>query len=573
MPAANGVSYFTSAGNFGSRSYEGTLLGSNSSHDFSGSGDTLQRVELDKGFYLIVLQWEDNFYSIGETIGGGTKNDLDIYLKSDDGSILYGFNRDNLGGDPFEVMPFEVINATSTNIAIEKASGSTDDPVKFKYIVFRAGDSAKFDAEYLNVPPLPTSPTENSTIVGHANAKGAMTVGAARYTNTSQLESFSSTGGTPVAGEVGLRLKPDFTGPDGGNTSVNFGSKDLEGDNIPNFFGTSASAPHVGAVAALLLEAKDTFGIDIGSQQSDDWIKNTLQQTASNMGVHNFADGFGFISAINAIDGFANPSPQLIALNLENLDTSIYAPGDTSFTLILEGAYFGDETVVFFRDDTLDNVTIINDSTAEVTIPSFIGNPPLYVLNAQAPNTNGNDGGSSDTLTFSDPVFEDIVIKVDNTTKKYGVPIPALSFSVVFAETGLPIPQEHLDLLAPSISLSTTATPLSLIVDAGYAITATWDEGSLDPAITELYNLSATLGILSIEPIQVTITPVTPDPITYGDSLPAIQYTYTFDGPVDQAILDRTQQQHETGCSCSQWSSGSQWCTGSQWCACGKLYY
>ena len=170
---ANGKSYFTSAGNFASRSYESTLLGNNAAHDFDGNGDELQNLTLDVGFYLIVLQWEDSFYSIGETLSGGTANDLDIYLAEDNGDLLYGFNRNNLGGDPIEIMPFEVVNATTTNIKIERAVGSTNQDLKFKYVVFRAGDDQQFDAEYIGSTP---GTPAHSTIVGHANSADAMTV-------------------------------------------------------------------------------------------------------------------------------------------------------------------------------------------------------------------------------------------------------------------------------------------------------------------------------------------------------------------------------------------------------------
>ena len=48
---------------------------------------------------------------------------------------------------------------------------------------------------------------------------------------------YSSTGGT-------VRQKPDFTGADGVDTSVR---------GFRPFFGTSAAAPHLAAIAALVL--------------------------------------------------------------------------------------------------------------------------------------------------------------------------------------------------------------------------------------------------------------------------------------------------------------------------------
>ena len=115
-------------------------------------------------------------------------------------------------------------------------------------------------------------------------------------------------------------------------------------------FGTSAAAPHAGAVAALLLEAKSKFEINIGNQPANRWVKEILQESASNNGSYNRVSGYGFISAINAIDDFANPTPFLKKLNLENL-TSGQEPGDEAFELIIVGEYFSDSTVVFFRDE------------------------------------------------------------------------------------------------------------------------------------------------------------------------------------------------------------------------------
>lgn len=146
-----------------------------------------------------------------------------------------------------EILPFNVTANTTINLMVVRASGVQN--VDFKYIVFRGNLT------------INEHRADSSTIVGQGNARGAMAVGAARYTRTpafwgspAQMESFSSTGGTPINGVV--RNKPDFTAPDGVNTSVNFNSLDLEGDNTPNFFGTSCAAPHAAAGTALLLSAK-----------------------------------------------------------------------------------------------------------------------------------------------------------------------------------------------------------------------------------------------------------------------------------------------------------------------------
>jgi hypothetical protein len=168
---ADGVSYFSAAGNFASKSYEGTFSAAaapagviGQAHDYGG-GDIFQSISLVPGNYTIVLQWEDSIYSLLETTTG-TNNDLDIYLTRDNGVTLFGFNRNNLIGDPLEVLPFTVTANTSTNIMIVRAAGSQN--VRFKYVVFR-GD-VTFNEFH----------TGNSTIVGQANAEGAMAVGASR---------------------------------------------------------------------------------------------------------------------------------------------------------------------------------------------------------------------------------------------------------------------------------------------------------------------------------------------------------------------------------------------------------
>ena len=112
----------------------------------------------------------------------------------------------------------------------------------------------------------------SSTAWGHNNSKLAASVGAAQYwstpayhLNTSEGESvlsqFSSFGGTPILfdsdgqrkQEYEYRPQPHFIAPQNGDTSF-FEGSDPDNDFLPNFPGTSAAAPNVAAVAALLLE-------------------------------------------------------------------------------------------------------------------------------------------------------------------------------------------------------------------------------------------------------------------------------------------------------------------------------
>jgi hypothetical protein len=57
------------------------------------------------GNYMVVLQWKDDVYSMGQTSNGGTQNDLDIYLTDNNGQTLFGFNRNNIGGDRLKYSP------------------------------------------------------------------------------------------------------------------------------------------------------------------------------------------------------------------------------------------------------------------------------------------------------------------------------------------------------------------------------------------------------------------------------------------------------------------------------------
>ncbi|HYJ64425.1 MAG TPA: MBG domain-containing protein, partial [Parafilimonas sp.] len=513
---AAGVSYFSAAGNFGTKSYEAIFNPTaapagitGEAHNF-GSGDILQNDSLQAGSYTIVLQWQDSIYSLGQ---GGALNDFDIYLTNDDGSILFGMNRPNIGADPIEVLPFIVRANTRTNIMIVRAAGNTPN-VRLKFIVYR-GD-LKFN-EFS---------TGTSTLVGQANAQGAMAVAAARYTLTpaygvtpAMNETFSSPGGTPVYGVV--RNKPDFTAPDGGNSSVNFSSLDLEHDGIPNFFGTSAAAPHAAGVAALILQGKKLF---YNKELEPDSVRIVLSNTALDMSTPGFdyTSGYGLIQADAAISSFAAPTPELDSL-ITSTDSSLI--GKTNFTVTLKGKYFQLNTVVRVRGVAV-TTTILNSSQATAVIPPFSGNPPIQMFTT--PKTpSGLDGLYSNPLYFFSHNKKKIVITADNKTKKYGEKLPTFTSTILvdnvpLDSTGLSLADLQLD----TIAYTTPATSSSNV--GLYFIKPSFKPlSAIDSLVFELYDYTFNNGILFNNKMPLLVTPKD-TAFTYGDKIGGFNFNYTY---------------------------------------------
>jgi subtilisin family serine protease len=171
--------------------------------------------------------------------------------------------------------PANAASATApetVNITVGLADG-TPAPGRIKLAVEGGGLNVVIHSNY----------AKNATIQGHPGAAGAAAVGAAAFYNTpacgvttAVLENYSSQGGAPILFDAtGTRLttpivrqKPNFVAPDGGNDTF-LGFKDTgdksavaqcaNNSSYPNFFGTSAAAPHAAAIAALMLQADSTL--------------------------------------------------------------------------------------------------------------------------------------------------------------------------------------------------------------------------------------------------------------------------------------------------------------------------
>jgi hypothetical protein len=323
--AAAGVSYISAAGNAARKSYEGGFDDSGEElcieiipdgicdpifelvgpmHDFDpGAGvDTLLSVTIPIGATIIAgLQWDDPFGNV-ET-NDGPRRDHDITLLNAAGDTYYEIGgADNvINGSPVEVLTYTNIGGT-TDFALAvtyDATDSLDPPTDFFKIVVFATSGVTINEFQTN----------SSTVVGHANAAGATATGAAFWGDTPEfgqapalLEPYSSAGGTPILYDTGgdalpfaiVRDKPDITAVDGVSNTF-FGSPDGDGDSYPDFFGTSAAAPHAAAIAALILEANP------GLSPSN--VNTLLRTTALDMEGPGFdyESGFGLVQADAAV--------------------------------------------------------------------------------------------------------------------------------------------------------------------------------------------------------------------------------------------------------------------------------
>jgi Subtilase family len=375
---AQGVAYFSAAGNDADASYENTTPSfSTLSSTGATSGEFLLNFDMSNAttttalpvtidamapgqFAAIVVEWDQPFVT-GAANSGGATSRIDIcvtgatsvYTIEDyDGNAVTCTGPNAVGVDPVQILiianPANASSSTAQetlNLVVGLADG-TAAPGRVKVVVETDGQAD---------PPITQFATNSSTLQGHPGAAGAVAVGAAFYfqtpgcgTDPAIIESFSSQGGAPILFDAsGVRLasattrqKPDVVGPDGGNdtflgfTLASAGITGSDGQlstsiaacqndpSYPNFFGTSAATPHVAGIAALMLQAN--------AAATPTEIASALEASALPMGGaqgFDFTSGFGFVQADAAIALIPPGAP-----TISSAAASIAAGGSTTIT-------------------------------------------------------------------------------------------------------------------------------------------------------------------------------------------------------------------------------------------------
>jgi hypothetical protein len=431
---AQGVAYFSAAGNDGTLAYENLTpsFGAASTTapnagdkplNFDPSGATtvtslpVTIASLIPGeFVAIVVEW-DQPYVTGAPSSGGATSQIDVCVtgaSSADQIIDYAGNAatcsgpNALGADSYQVMiignPANASgNSAAENIKIYVGLKGGTSPGRIKLVVEDDGAGSTINA-------FPSNST-GATLQGHPGAAGAAAVGAAFYFDTpacgttpAQLEYFSAEGGAPILFDSSgnrlatpvVRQKPDFVGPNGGNdTFLGFTlakagipvTTNITGcqnnASYPNFFGTSAATPHVASIAALMLQANPAV--------TPAQIYQALRNSALPMGpVPNIDAGYGFVQADVAMGLIPQVPPAAPTLTLA--ESSILVGGSATLTwssvnatsCAASGSWSGTQPT----------------SGSQTEMPSAAGTN-TYMLTCT--NATGTSTASSVTLTVTAP--------------------------------------------------------------------------------------------------------------------------------------------------------------------------
>lgn len=268
--AAQNVVYATSAVNSARKHYGSTFNTAGGERPFHlfAPGQTGQAVVVDPGSARIILYWADQW--------GQSSNDYDLYLVATDGTTVIAVGDNEQNGDD---LPMETLTVTNNTGAPAQALVAVQ--------LFN-GSAKRFDVYYNGVTDIQFG-SPASSIPGHANARDAITVAAANADNPNVIADYSSQGPVNIVFPVlETRAKPDITGVAGVAVTG------AAGFSNP-FFGTSAAAPHIAALAALVRQTNPLL--------SAAQVKQVLMTTAADLGSvgYDYAFGSGGADAYNAI--------------------------------------------------------------------------------------------------------------------------------------------------------------------------------------------------------------------------------------------------------------------------------
>jgi hypothetical protein len=396
---ANGALYFSAAGNDGALTsnsagvFEGDFNASGSAsftkdsktgtiHNFGTISSPINGDIIESQGNAYILYWADPL--------GASSNDYDLFILNSAGNVVSSSTDIQNGTQD----PIEELNTVSNFVAGDRL------------VVFKTSGAAVRAFNINTLGGVLADATTGQTH-GHCCAANAFDVAATPAANafsngnptgpypgvfisSDKVELFSSDGprriffnpdstaitpGNFLFGTNGgsLLQKPDITAADGVSTDVS-GTTEFS----PYYYGTSAAAPHAGAIAALLKQAAPSLTV---SQ-----MKSILTSTALDIeaGGYDGNSGYGIIQAFQAMRAI-NPTPlaniildtDMIKEDSVSNDNGAIDPGEIGDIKVqlLNPSLATATNVLSIITTTTPGVTIVQDSANYGTIgPSGTAN-------------------------------------------------------------------------------------------------------------------------------------------------------------------------------------------------------
>ena len=276
---AGGVVFVSAAGNFARYHYEADFVDVGTGYHAFGGNDTSLAVDKSLGL-TVILQWNDPFDA------SGTDYDLFVCHRGlpptkfniQNGLCIVSSRVQDGDDSPYEVVSTSLFSplfsTRSVDIYIHEYTAG---PAKRLELFARRGTITEYG-------------TPGGGIIGHPAVDGVIAVGAIRASDPGHddLEPFSDYGSAEIFFPTReTRPKPEVVAIDG------VAITGAGGFSNP-FFGTSAAAPHVAGVAALLLEAERLAEPTSTKKAAADAVYKKLVESAVDLGEPGFDQEFGY---------------------------------------------------------------------------------------------------------------------------------------------------------------------------------------------------------------------------------------------------------------------------------------
>lgn len=372
--------YVSSAGNSGDSHYQGLFFDNGSGwHDFSNGQGEVKNLQLEiqpSGEVWVFLQWNDKWDYSG--------NNYDLYLKNGETSEIIESSEVYQDGDnlPLEYIMYtnEGKNTLKASIEIKKTSGEARELELYIYY-------------WPGVTINPENIVAEDSIFGHPALPEVVTVGAIGPGESGdyEIEYFSSIGPATISyPSPEVRLKADLSGPDGVSVTGTDGISD-------QFYGTSASSPHVAAIAALVWSAFP--------EKSVMDIRRLLYTSSTDLGKPGYDTifGYGLVDASRMYEQ-ASGAPSILIVKTDG-------SGDfSSISKAINGSRPGDSILVYpgvYREN-IDvpwslNLSSVSEKPEDTILEAENFEEPVFHVTANSANISGfSINGSSGAGIYLD---------------------------------------------------------------------------------------------------------------------------------------------------------------------------